>query len=338
MNGTMCRFMDMGPELAQMINKTNLTDTMAKMNIGRWMMLADHGDKSGAALVLMNLVTSIQNYIMPAGLGIALVFFLLDMLEKSYQNIAGFSIETLLGPFLKLIVTVFVISKSGEITKLVANLSDEFSAIGGKILNYGDADTETENFAKNTLNAVGINDDFEVFTTLTDAPDAIAASYINSWWTYGGKGAGVSLQLQNGETDLIVPGEKVKSMHAGIIGGILVFGKLLFIQAIYWFTTFSLFAIILKRFVEFYVRCSMFPLALAGTAHGGTQSQGFRFILETAGVGLRGMLYCIVIEALFLMVAYEKATGSGHIILFILLTQVGTCLKMVDDISTKVLG
>ena len=86
----------------------------------------------------------------------------------------------------------------------------------------------------------------------------------------------------------------------------------------------------------------MFPLAFAGIAHNGSQSMGFRFVLETAGVGLRGLLYVVSLQIIFAMIGPAMTSGNGGkpdtILIILIFTQIGTTLKLADDLSTKILG
>ncbi len=202
-----------------------------------------------------DLIDKMSEALMPVAVGLLLIVFCLDLMEKTYQD--NFNIQQLIGPFCRLIAGLVAVAACPQILGWLKEISNALlSSVSG---------AGTDSLKPSTMLNKLLND-----PVLTKVASGIS-SVVNG---------GINVDDATGE----VTGEVSMNIFAYII----IFVKVLPAYLASGLLTIYLLVIAKFRNIEFFIRGAFLPIACADLLSHGLSSSGMRYCKRMLALGAEG--------------------------------------------------
>lgn len=290
----MFRYLDFGAYLISFAKAADFSNIMGNTYAGEKFVLATAG-------VMPNFCASISEALTPVAWGMLMIYFCIELMQKTAMD--NFNFQQMIGPFIKLIVGVVVISKCQNMTTGLANMTNGLTQIASSAI--GGAGLANEAIAGLEGSMFGIFDEY-----LKDTSEISASS--GSFTT--------------------------DDLKIGLVSGFALLFKLFpyilvaqILKLFIWFMSFA-------RQIEFFARASLLPIACADLSSGGLHSGGARYIKKILAVGAQGVILTAILAAgqsLMLESIGTVATQADVkflVISVVLIGALGSSKRVADDV------
>lgn len=261
----MNRFLGGGGEMVMnWLNSCDLTAVMSSES------LAGQSFKLDTAGAIPDMATSVCETLMPIAWGLLMVYFCMDLMQKASTE--NFNFQQMLGPFLKLIAGVALVSKTPDLTEALAKFANGL--------------TEMVTFTTTEANP------------LLDQLDPGGNGYI-----------AVKFGNSINEISGISGSAAEKNLKMNFIPAVYCCVLTLPYWVIAQLTTLFLFFMSFTREVEFFARCAFLPISCADIGKDGMNSGGVRYIKKIMAIGAQGVIIAAMLSAASVVLNRQIAIG-----------------------------